>query len=126
MKLCILNINQPYRKETWMLNSMLHREDGPAYEGPTGTKAWHLNGKRHREDGPAIEYHNGDKYWYLNDQRHRTDGPAVEHADGSKSWYLGGVEYTEKQFNKKMNPTVEMTIAEIEKLLGVKNLKITK
>ncbi len=31
-----------------------------------GTKHWLLNSKLHREDGPAIEYPNGDKYWWLN------------------------------------------------------------
>jgi len=70
---------------------------------------------------------NGTKYWCLNGQRHREDGPAVEHVNGDKYWYLGGVEYTEEQFNEQMNTvSVELTIAEIEKLLGLKNLKITK
>ena len=81
-----------------------------------GDKYWELNGKRHREDGPAIEDSDGDKYWFLNDKLHREDGPAIEFADGDKEWYLNGEKYTEEEFNKKMSPIVEMTIAEIEEL----------
>jgi len=44
----------------------LHREDGPAFEFPDGTKSWHRNGQYHREDGPACEYSSGTKSWYLN------------------------------------------------------------
>jgi len=110
----------------WYLNDEHHREDGPAVEWPDGSKLWYLNDQLHREDGPAIEWANGTKCWYLNGQRHREDGPAIEYPGGEKSWYLNNVELSEKEFNRKMNPTVEMTIAEIEKLLGVKNLKITK
>ena len=31
-----------------------------------GTKEWYLNGERHREDGPAYEHPSGIKQWYLN------------------------------------------------------------
>ena len=89
--------------KAWFLNDKLHREDGPAVEYANGTKSWFLNDKLHREDGPAIEYADGDKAWYLNDQLHREDGPAVECADGDKSWWLNGVEYSEHEFNEKMN-----------------------
>ena len=109
----------------WYLNDKLHREDGPAVELADGSRAWYLNGKFHREDGPAIEYPDGSKYWYLNDEFHREDGPAVERADGSRAWYLNGVEYTEEEFNKEMLTTVEMTIAEIEALVG-KKVKVVK
>ena len=51
----------------WLNKSgQLHREDGPAFEWPDGTKVWYINGKCHREDGPAIEYTNGTKHWYIN------------------------------------------------------------
>ena len=102
----------------WKLNGKLHREDGPAIEYANGSKYWYLNSKCHREDGPAIEYDDGSKHWYLNGQCHREDGPAVEYADGGKVWYLNGVKYTEAEFKKKMTPVKEMTVAEIEKLLG--------
>ena len=52
----------------WLLNDLLHREDGPAVEQANGTKEWWLNGKLHRTDGPAIEWPNGTKDWYLNDE----------------------------------------------------------
>ena len=67
----------------------------------------------------------GNRHWYLNDELHREDGPAIEDADGYKAWYLNGVEYTEEEFNRKMSHTVEMTIAEIEELVG-KRVKVVK
>ena len=105
----------------------LHRLDGPAIEFANGTKSWCQNGKLHRLDGPAVEYVNGTKYWYQNGKLHRLDGPAVEFADGANEWYIEGVKFTEAQFEKKINrlSTKEMTIAEIEKLLGHK-VKIVK
>ena len=48
----------------WRLNGLLHREDGPAYEGSSGAKFWYINGIPHREDGPAMEYSSGYKQWY--------------------------------------------------------------
>jgi hypothetical protein len=83
-----------------------------------GSKLWYQNDKLHREDGPAVEKPDGTKYWYQNDKWHREDGPAVELANGSKYWYLNGKEYTRAEFKKKMSPVKELTVAEIEKLLG--------
>jgi hypothetical protein len=112
-------------RKAWFLNGKRHREDGPAIEWANGDKAWFLNGKLHREDGPAFEYSNGDKSWHLNGKIHREDGPAVEYADGRKYWYLNDEDLTEEEFNKRMTPTVEMTMAEIEEALG-KKVKIVK
>ena len=103
----------------------LHREDGPAVECADGYKAWYLDGKRHREDGPAVERTNGDKAWYLDGKRHREDGAAVEYAGGYKEWHLEGKKYTQAEFKAKMNPTKELTVADIEKLLGHR-VKIVK
>tara|TARA_R110002126_G_scaffold60959_3_gene158117 strand:- start:3588 stop:3974 length:387 start_codon:yes stop_codon:yes gene_type:complete len=103
----------------WYLNDELHRIDGPAIEYSSGAKHWYLNGKLHREDGPAIEYSSGSKHWYLNGERHREDGPAIEWADEYKYWYLNGEIYCEEEFNNKMSPAIEMTIAEIEKALAL-------
>ena len=61
----IKNGNKFYYSDRQM--TVLHREDGPAYEGYDGHKEWWLNGKLHREDGPAIAYTNGSKAWFLND-----------------------------------------------------------
>jgi hypothetical protein len=109
----------------WYLNNELHREDGPAIEYADGTKRWYRNSKLHREDGPAIEFGNGDKYWYIDDNLHREDGPAVVHVNGDKDWYLNGNNYSESDFNLKMNSRKELTIAEIEKLLGY-SIVVTK
>jgi hypothetical protein len=84
----------------------------------SGTRCWYLNGKFHREDGPAIESYDGSRYWYLNSKYHREDGPACEYADGSRCWYLNDVEYTEEEFLKLTTKAKELTLAEIEALLG--------
>ena len=68
---------------------------------------------------------NGNKQWFLNNKRHREDGPAIEGRGGYKEWHLNGKEYTEEEFNKKMSSAVEMTIAEIEELVG-KKVKVIK
>jgi hypothetical protein len=111
--------------KSWWLNGQRHREDGPAIENIDGTKSWFLNGKRHREDGPAIESSDGTKSWWLNNKRHREDGHAVEWSNGDKDWYLNGQRLTEEEFNKRMTPTVEMTMAQINEALG-KNVKVVK
>ena len=85
-----------------------------------GSKFWYLGDKLHREDDPAIEWPNGDKYWYLNGKLHREDGPAAECANGRKSWYLNGNKLTEDEFNEAMSPTKELTVGELEAMLGYK------
>jgi hypothetical protein len=93
---------------------------------PDGDKYWYLNGKLHREDGPTVEYANGYKCWYLNDKCHREDGPALECANGNKYWYLNDKEYTEQEFNEKMNPKAkELSVSDISKLLGYE-VKVVK
>ena len=108
----------------WYLNDKLHREDGPAIELADGDKVWYINGKEHREDGPAMEYADGEKVWSLNGELHREDGPAVERADGYKMWFLNGKELTEEEFNQR-GKTKELTMGEIENLLGYK-VKVIK
>ena len=88
----------------WYQNRKLHRLDGPACEYANGNKFWLQNDKFHRLDNPACEYANGDKFWYQNDKFHRLDGPACEYANGAKSWYIEDVNYTEEEFNQKVNP----------------------
>ena len=103
---------------------VLHREDGPALEWSDG-KVWYQDGKYHRTDGPAIEYTIGCKVWYQNGKRHRTDGPAIEWENGTKEWYIYDTELSEAEFLAATQPTVEMTVADIEKLVG-KRVKIVK
>jgi uncharacterized protein YgiM (DUF1202 family) len=49
----------------------------------------------------------------------------VEYADGRKYWYLNDECLTEEEFNERMTPTVEMTMAQISEALG-KNVKVVK
>ena len=97
----------------------LHRLDGPAVEYADGSKCWHVDGKPHRLDGPAVECADGSKIWYVDGKLHRDDGPAAEWASGTKYWFINGVSLTEEQFKEKTAPVAkELTVAEIEKLLG--------
>jgi hypothetical protein len=71
-------------------------------------------------------YPSGNKHWFLNDKYHREDGPAVECASGYWIWYLNGKEYTEQEFNEKINPKAkELSISDISKLLGYE-VKVVK
>lgn len=93
-----------------------------------GTTRWYKDAKckvLHRENGPAIEYTTGDKFWYKNGDLHRTDGPAIEYADDTQRWYINGYPMTEAEFLAATQPVVEMTVADVEKLLG-KRVKIIK
>ena len=93
-----------------------------------GNYHWHKDAKckvLHREDGPAVEYASGAKSWYQNNTLHRIDGPAVERADGVKEWWINDKKLTEAEFLAATQPVVEMTVAEVEKLLG-KRVKIIK
>ena len=102
-----------------------HRTNGPAVEHDNGSKFWYQYGKLHRTDGPSAEWCDGTKIWHRNNVIHRTDGPAIENADGTKEWYINGVEMTEAEFLEATQPVVEMTVADIEKLVG-KRVKIVK
>ena len=105
--------------------TVLHRENVPAVDCTNGHKEWWQNDQLHRIDGPAIEWRDGDKRWFQNGQRHRIDGPAVMYANGSKAWYINDKAMTEAEFLAATQPTVEMTVADIEKLVG-KRVKIIK
>jgi hypothetical protein len=85
-----------------------------------GTVRWYQNNLLHRLDGPAIEYADGSKDWYQNGKLHRTDGPAVEYADGTKEYWIEGLVYNEHQFIEMTKPVKELSVAELEKLLGYK------
>jgi hypothetical protein len=86
---------------------------------------WKLNGKRHREDGPAVEWVSGRKDWYINGRHHHINGPAIEWPNGDKAWIIDGERMTEEEHQAQTQPAVEMTVAEIEQLLG-KRIKVIK
>ena len=71
------------------VGGLLHREDGPALELPSGTRRWYRYGELHREDGPAIEKADGSYEWRLDGALHREDGPAFKDSK-VESWYLNG------------------------------------
>ena len=102
---------------SYILDSQIHREDGPAFQ------EWHENGnvklisykqhnKYHRENGPALTgcYYNGKKmymYYFINGDRHREDGPAFQewHKNGQikdEEYYLNNVEYYRKDWVEKL------------------------
>ena len=67
-------------------------------------------------------YDNKTEWFNQEGQRHREDGPAIEYANGYKSWYLNGIEVNEDQV---MNSAKELTMAQLEELLGYK-IKVIK
>lgn len=56
---------------------------------------------------------------------HRLDGPAVECADGRVEYWIEGKKYSMEEFLAKTAPAKEMTMADLEKVLGYK-VKIIK
>ncbi len=103
-----------------------HRVGGPAIESAIGYKAWYKNGKLHREDGPAMELANGTKLWYKNGKLHREDGPAVEYPNGTCEYWLNGqVYFTKEEWEAGLQPAEELTVGQIEQLLG-KRIKVIK
>lgn len=92
---------------------------------PTGSERWYLDGLKHRIGGPAITYSDGSKVWCQYDKTHRVDGPAIENADGSKHWFLEGIRMTEEEHAERTSKSQELTVADIEQLLGYK-VKIVK
>ena len=98
------NGSKYYYKDKEM--QILHREDGPAFEGSNGSKEWRINGKTHREDGPAIEWREGSV----------------------ASWYLNGEKLTEQEFLKRTAKETILTMDEIAARFGIEvsKLKIQK
>jgi len=115
-----VNVTSDYTE--WYLNGKLHRTDGPAVAQVGGHKSWYINGELHRTDGPAFEGLYGYKAWYIHGKLHRTDGPAIEYANGTKQWWINDIRVTEADV---MSPTKEMTMDELEAVLGHK-LKVIK
>jgi len=111
--------------QSWYQDSELHRIDGPAVTYDNGDQCWYQNGQRHRTDGPAAIWADGSQCWYQNGALHRTDGPAAIWASGDQYWYLDGVEVTQEEHARRTSPAKELTVAEIEKLLGY-SVKVIK
>ncbi len=80
---------------------------------------------RHRVGGPAIDYVCGYKAWYIDGKSHREDGPAVELANGDVLYWLNNVCLSKEQWEQALRPAEELTIGQIESLLG-KRIKVVK
>ena len=83
------------------------------------------DGQLHCEHGPAVCSTDGTKSWWRNDERHREDGPAIEWASGTKVWCLSGVYMSEAEHAQAVSPFKELSVGEIEKLLGYR-VKVIK
>ena len=57
-------------------------------------------GKLHRVDGPAVEGPDGSREWWLNGEKHRVDGPAIVCADGYQEWWVDG-EFIKGEYTKE-------------------------
>jgi hypothetical protein len=76
-----------------------------------GDKFYYHNRLKHRDNVlPAVELANGCKFWYQNGKYHRETGPAIELLDGIKEWYINGQQYTEEEYNKKIEELYEPEI----------------
>ena len=73
----------------------------------------------------TVEVEDGYKEWYLNGKLHREDGPAIEDSNGYSAWYINGVKYTESEFKAKTQKPKDLTVVELEELIGYK-IKIIK
>jgi len=79
----------------------------------------------HRENGAAVDRFDGYKEYFQNGKLHRLDGPARIWPDGTEQYWIDGVQYSKEEFLAETNPVKELTVADIEKLLGYQ-VKIIK
>jgi len=86
----------PHGTESWHLNGVLHRIDGPAMTHRDGSEEWWKNGQLHRAEGPAVTANTGLEVWYRSGQLHRAEGPTVSQPDSCyEEWYLHGERHRE-------------------------------
>ena len=104
-------------------HTTLHRVGGPAITAANGDLNWYQDGELHREDGPAVMFPSGYQAWYRNGKLHREDGPAVILSSGRQLWFLKGKQMSQTKHAIKTAPAEELTVAQIEALLG-KKIKI--
>ena len=84
---CIINVA---RNKYYYSDGMMHRDDGPAYEGDNGDQIWFCNGLYHREDGPARITRYQHTYF-------TKDGMFFAY----KSYYIHGKYLTEKEWEHR-------------------------
>lgn len=74
-------------------------------------------------DGPAYIYGNS-RAWFQYGVWHREDGPAIIDGD-REEWWLNGEEVSEQEHARRTSKAQELTVAEIEDLLGYR-VKVIK
>ena len=73
----------------------------------------------------VVNDHGTIRWYNEKGQPHREDGPACEYSDGSKSWYLNGMAMTKEEHARGTSPVKELSVSQIENLLGY-SVKIIK
>ena len=68
------------------------------YVGHDGSQTWKVDGLYHREDGPAVIYASGTMIWYKRGRLHCESGPAWCWHTGECEWWLHGISYTEDEW----------------------------
>lgn len=88
-------------------SSLYHREDGPAFLFRTRPKStifwtWLLDDILHCENGPAVYEADGTIMWYQNGKPHRLDGPAeitYNYNILKASYWIDGKHLSPKEFS---------------------------
>ena len=113
---CLTNT---YGNKYWVIGSCLYPEDKSRYwyTGEDGIERLYFNGYLvHREDGPAFEGAGGHKEWYQNGLLHRLDGPAIEYADGDVRYCIEGEGLSEEQWLSHSLVIREKTLKKINRI----------
>lgn len=74
--------------EYWWYKGRMHRENGPAYRGPS-TEDWYHHGQLHRNGGPARITPNCEQ-WFQYGKLHRDEDEAAFIGKDYKEWYQHG------------------------------------
>ena len=59
--------------QSWSVDGVLHRLDGPASINRWGHQVWRFKGVVHRLDGPALTYPEGYREWFIKGKKLPTD-----------------------------------------------------
>jgi hypothetical protein len=84
------------RVQKWIHDGILGRTNGPAVIYANGMQEWHYNGILHRDNGPALILPWGTKMWWNHGKLHNINGPAVEHPDGTVKYFINDFSVREK------------------------------
>lgn len=109
------------RGESWYQNGRLHCDDGPAIREKNGAWKFFKEGKLHRDGAePAVFTKEGVYKYYVDGKLHNTEGPAIAYPDGTYEFWIEGKQLSEREFIRATEPVVEMTLRDVENLIGHK------